>query len=270
MIYRTMQAQSLTRKKALLVGLNYSMDPTCKLNGCVNDARNMGKYLTTMCGFKPSQVQVVTDENLKTIAAVGRDGMVELLYDLCLASWKEDLELAVFHYSGHGGQAQDLDGDEADGLDEGLVPVDYRARGLLLDDLLSKVFNKFNPKTKVVVFVDACHSGTILDLPFAYDARNPSQNGQTTTTVSTGSPKIYCISGCRDNQVSMDAMDPMTRLAAGAMTSCALKLLGDKGNAGYSILAFQEDLNKLLLTRGFVQKPLLTSSVTVNPADVLF
>lgn len=268
-----MQAQSFTRKRALLVGLNYSMDPTCKLNGCVNDARNMGNYLTTMCGFTPAQVQIVTDENLKTIAAVGRDGMVELLYDLCLASWKEDLELAVFHYSGHGSQTQDLNADETDGADEGLVPVDYRARGLILDDLLTKVFSKFNPKTKVVVFVDACHSGTILDLPFAYDARNPSQNGQTTTTASAGSAgsgKIYCISGCRDNQVSMDATDPMTRLAAGAMTSCALKLLGNKGNAGYSVLAFQEDLNKLLLTRGFVQKPLLTSSVAVAPADVLF
>ncbi len=265
------EASRSIKKRALLVGINYGMDPTCKLNGCVNDARGMGKYLTSVCGFKPEQVTVVTDENLKTIAQVGRDGLVELLYDLCLASWKEDLDLAVFHYSGHGSQSRDLDADELDGNDEGIVPVDYRSKGLLLDDLLTKVIGKFNPKTKVVCFFDACHSGTILDLPFAYDMRNPSANGQRFTRLMPGGgPKVYCISGCRDDKVSMDAADPATNAAAGAMTSCALKLLTEKGKVGYPALSFQEDLNKLLVQRGFVQRPLFTSSVAVGPTDCLF
>ena len=39
-----------------------------------------------------------------------------------------------FHYSGHGGQQADKDGDEADGKDETLVPLDYQTAGQITDD----------------------------------------------------------------------------------------------------------------------------------------
>lgn len=34
-----------------------------------------------------------------------------------------------FHYSGHGGSVPDDDGDEEDGMDETLVPVDHEQAG---------------------------------------------------------------------------------------------------------------------------------------------
>ena len=34
-----------------------------------------------------------------------------------------------FHYSGHGSQQQDSDGDEVDGTDETICPVDYKDAG---------------------------------------------------------------------------------------------------------------------------------------------
>ena len=37
--------------------------------------------------------------------------------------------------SGHGGQTKDLDGDEADGYDEVIYPVDYDNAGHLVDDV---------------------------------------------------------------------------------------------------------------------------------------
>ena len=39
-----------------------------------------------------------------------------------------------FHYSGHGGQTKDLDGDEGDGYDETIYPVDFRYAGHIVDD----------------------------------------------------------------------------------------------------------------------------------------
>ena len=33
-------------------------------------------------------------------------------------------DIVVFHYSGHGSQMTDLEGDEPDGLDETIVPYD--------------------------------------------------------------------------------------------------------------------------------------------------
>lgn len=37
--------------------------------------------------------------------------------------------------SGHGGQTKDLDGDEADGYDEVIYPVDYKTNGHIVDDV---------------------------------------------------------------------------------------------------------------------------------------
>ena len=44
-----------------------------------------------------------------------------------------------FHYSGHGGRVQDMDGDEDDGFDETIYPVDHDQyeddSGQIVDDV---------------------------------------------------------------------------------------------------------------------------------------
>lgn len=39
--------------------------------------------------------------------------------------------------SGHGGQTKDVDGDEADGFDEVIYPVDFKQAGHIVDDVRS-------------------------------------------------------------------------------------------------------------------------------------
>ena len=46
------------------------------------------------------------------------------------------------HYSGHGGQTFDLNGDEEDGLDEFICPVDYNSAGYIIDDDLKTLLSK--------------------------------------------------------------------------------------------------------------------------------
>ena len=79
---------------------------------------------------------------------------------------------AVFcHYSGHGGKLRDDDGDEADGYDETLVPVDYDTAGQIRDDdLFSKLIAPLPAGVVMTCLFDCCHSGTVLDLPFVFKA----------------------------------------------------------------------------------------------------
>lgn len=68
---------------------------------------------------------------------------------------------------GHGGQQPDEDGDEEDGLDETLIPLDFAENGHIIDDDILKILVK--PMRKDVhctVIMDCCHSGTVLDLPY--------------------------------------------------------------------------------------------------------
>lgn len=256
-----------TRKRALLFGLNYPLDASARLNGCCNDVRNMSKFLTTTCGFKPAHIDAIVDEDIRNAPKVSRDGIVDALYNLCISSWKDDLELAVFHYSGHGSQTRDLNGDEKDGMDEGIVPMDYLVKGLILDEFLLGVFLKFNPKTKVICIFDCCHSGSMLDLPYAYDESKPVDSGLRVVRPLANSPNIYCLSGCRDDQTSADASDDMG-MGAGAMTHSLLKVIGSK--PGVSLLQLQVDLNKSLSSRGFSQRSLLTTSKPIGLGDCLF
>ena len=73
----------------------------------------------------------------------------------------------VFHFSGHGTQELDLNMDEIDGYDEAICPVDYEHQGKILDDEINATIVWPLPHgAKLHAIMDACHSGTVLDLPF--------------------------------------------------------------------------------------------------------
>jgi len=74
-----------------------------------------------------------------------------------------------FHYSGHGGQTKDLDGDEDDGFDEVIYPMDFKANGHIVDDLMHEIMVRPLPVgCRLTAIFDSCHSGTALDLPYVY------------------------------------------------------------------------------------------------------
>ena len=75
------------------------------------------------------------------------------------------------HFSGHGQRVSDIDGDEKDGWDESWIPYDAyrnycefdRGEKHLIDDEVYKylmaIKNKIGEEGKILVTVDACHSG---------------------------------------------------------------------------------------------------------------
>ena len=81
-------------------------------------------------------------------------------------------DVVYIHFSGHGQQITDLDGDEPDGFDESWVPYDalqeptdyYHGERHITDDMLNtwlhQLRKKAGPSGKIVAVSDACHSGT--------------------------------------------------------------------------------------------------------------
>jgi metacaspase-1 len=77
-----------------------------------------------------------------------------------------------FHYSGHGGQTEDLDGDEDDGFDEVIYPVDFKQNGFIVDDQIHDIMVRpLRPGVRLTAIFDSCHSGTAMDLPYIYSTR---------------------------------------------------------------------------------------------------
>ena len=76
---------------------------------------------------------------------------------------------------GHGTKLQDDNGDEEDGFDEALVPLDYAEKGMIRDDDLFDILIKpLADGVSMFSLMDCCHSGTILDLPYIF---KPNDDG---------------------------------------------------------------------------------------------
>jgi hypothetical protein len=73
----------------------------------------------------------------------------------------------VFHYSGHGSQQRDYTGEELDGMNETLCPVDFETAGMIDDNEINQtIVRPLPPGVRLHAIIDACHSGTVLDLPW--------------------------------------------------------------------------------------------------------
>lgn len=144
-------------KKALIVGINAY--PTAPLEGCVNDANDWNSTLRAK-GFTCS----VLLDSLATKAGI-----------LSGLNWLKSGAVSgdslVFCFSGHGSQAPDQNGDEADFLDEVLCPVDWPQ--YIRDDDLKAIFDTLPSGVTLDVFSGACFSGTStrVSLPAGKTAR---------------------------------------------------------------------------------------------------
>lgn len=99
-------------------------------------------------------------------------GIISAIKDHLLKRAKPG-DIVLFHFSGHGQQMQDYNGDELDGYDEAIVPFDspikfspgvYEGQNLIRDDELGALFKKIRQKIgktgQLIVVLDSCHSGT--------------------------------------------------------------------------------------------------------------
>jgi uncharacterized caspase-like protein len=155
---------------ALLIGINWypNFAPRGQLTGCVNDVEVMRQVLLNSFGFPENHVAVITDEQ------ASREGILGAMRELVQRVGQDDI--VVFHYSGHGSQMTDLEGDEPDGLDETIVPYDsgrapHENRDIK-DDEIYLWLKELTAKTSAVTLIfDCCHSGTIVRDDFGGEVR---------------------------------------------------------------------------------------------------
>jgi hypothetical protein len=232
-------------KRALCMGINNYPGTHMDLQGCVNDAADWSAELESR-GFS---VQRLAD------AQATRQAMLDAIGGVIGEAVADDL--VVITFSGHGTYVPDLEGDELDGLDEGLCPHDVQAAGAITDDEIRELFMQRASGVRLVFISDSCHSGTVTRAaaadPDAADAprprfmpmgnwlpaqrlpRGPSGKPLSSVSVTSGASPFCAallrrqgdllLSGCREgpNNFSYDA-----RIAgrySGAFTYYALKTL---------------------------------------------
>lgn len=221
-----------------------------ELQGCVNDARDWDALLSE----RGSSGTVLLD------AVADRAAIVAGLTDLVRATGFR--QTGIFTYSGHGTWLPDENGDEADGRDEALVPVDYHTAGMILDDDLYKIVDE-NRRfgSRLLIISDSCFSGTVeraLDLdhprlrsrarflpPVAHLDREQvlaARRVERATANATPRTGAALLSGCAETEVSWD-VDFGAR-ANGAMSRAAIDTF--KAYEPKNLLAWQKYMGEVI------------------------
>lgn len=266
------------RKAAVLIGINYEGDPANELQGCINDAENMRDLLTQEMDYPESSITMLTDHSALQPTYGNIITQLRRLADQAQAGALDEIWL---HYSGHGVGVPDRSGDERDGQDEALVPLDHRTSGLLLDDTIYETFVKRIPEgVNVITVMDCCHSGTVLDLQYRYryfargSSRILTENPRAIT-----SGRMISISGCRDSGLSGEAVyherqegrsaptGSSTTKVGGAMSLALLTVL-QRNSFHVTCQKLMEQMNDLLREWKFSQKPQLTTSLPIDSSTM--
>lgn len=206
---------------ALHIGLN-SVDAnhyegwSGPLNACEADANDMADLARTQ-GF--AAAKLLTKKATRNAVLKGIADAAKTL---------KSGDIFFLTYSGHGGQAPDLNGDEPDGKDETWCLYD----GQLIDDELYSSWGAFAAGVRIFLLSDSCHSGTV-SKAMHYAAKSRSgptpvyrvMPDEVALRVYQNNKKFYdpilkrrdlakalaavkasvlLISGCQDNQLSQD------------------------------------------------------------------
>lgn len=209
------RAAAVKERRALCICCSYP-GTQWALPGCVPDQEAMVKTLirnsyavTFLADHTPAWGQP------KPSAPSNRRNILAELEALCRWLHAAPGRQGWVSYSGHGTQTADRGGDEADGLDEAMVPCDFKMAGLLTDDKLRTTI-RFGEGSSLMFFFDCCHSGTILDLP--YTLRHTLSGPE--YPIETEAGAVFCISASKDDQSAYETAEGgvCTRAFLGAYT----------------------------------------------------
>lgn len=155
-------------KNALLVGINYKGTKN-QLSGCINDVTNMSTFLKTI--LKYDKITEMTDD---TPIKPTRANIISNLVNMVKNSKRGDRLL--FLYSGHGTLKKDTNGDEVNGYDSCLSPIDTQKTGKYItdDEIRNNIVNKIPAGVRMTFILDCCNSGTGCDLTYTLNDKSNS------------------------------------------------------------------------------------------------
>lgn len=161
LLFLSVVAQAQT-KRALVIGLGQQED---KAWGKINGDKDVAfvEEMLRNARFKAGNIRKLVNQQATKAAIVDAFGK--------LAAQSKRGDVVYVHFSGHGQQMKDVHNDEKDGLDECWIPYDAyrkpcvkdRGEKHLTDDEVNYYLNAIRDKVgdtgKMLVVIDACHSG---------------------------------------------------------------------------------------------------------------
>ena len=170
------------KKRSLLIGCNYSNTSSDAFNAEIkashDDIRSMKDFIVNVHGFSdaPGLMTVLLDDGRHQPPT--HKNIVEAFKALSEQAQPGD---AVFvQFVGHGGRVLDASfGMEENPYDELIVPSDFKESGYIRDTLMFKtLLAPMRKGVTVTMLIDACDTGAILNLPYAWSTKDDDATNQ--------------------------------------------------------------------------------------------
>ncbi|EPQ52837.1 peptidase C14 [Gloeophyllum trabeum ATCC 11539] len=281
------------RRKALCIGINY-FGQSAELKGCINDAHNVKNFICRQYGYKEDDIVMLTDDASNPRQIPTKDNILAAMQWLVRDAQPNDS--LFFHYSGHGGQTKDLDGDEADGYDEVIYPVDFDTNGHIVDDIMHEIMVRpLPPGCRLTAIFDYSTEGKIKEPNLAAEAGqgllsavssyargdmggvfssamgifktatgNTKKAEQYARATRTSPADVISWSGCKDSQTSADTFE--AGQSTGAMSFAFISALTQNPQQSYQMLL--QSIRQILRDK-YSQKPQLSSSHPID-TNIMF
>ena len=278
------QAQT---RRALVIGIGQQED---KAWGKINGDKDVVYVEAMLKAAKYKEVNITMLVN----GQATKNGIVKAFKGL--VSQCKVGDIVYVHYSGHGQQMKDVHNDEKDGLDECWIPYDAyrkpckkdRGEKHLTDDevnyYLNTIRDKIGDKGKMLVVIDACHSGdgtrgdddeVVRGVEDIFDAIKSFIWG--TSSSDKGNKKVVnpnakenrerwiTLSACRSDQVNVEMKSP----AVGKLTYALWKELknSDKVNNDEFMRRIRKFVNRNTSSRP--QQPEMTGE-DINKYNITY
>ena len=264
-------------KFALLIGINY-IGTSNELYGCINDTIMMRKYLIEKRGYNANNIITLRDgPSLAQFKMPTKENILNEIKNLINKANTNNAEEIFLHYSGHGSNIRDTNGDERNGYDDIIYPIDFN---YIADDELRANISHINNNTAFYIIMDCCFSATNVDLPYLYTQQNNLlvlQEDNSKKYPELLNKNIYSFSGCTDNQTSADLYKiypilidqnsdysiMINNTSGGALSATLIATLIN--NSNNDIIKALTYVQSLLKMNGLPQVPLLSSSKLLTP-----
>lgn len=240
-----LQAQT---KRALVIGLGQQEDKAWgKINGD-QDVLYVAELLKN-ANYDMGNITELVNQQATKAAIVNAFGK--------LASESKRGDIIYIHFSGHGQQMKDMHNDEPDDLDECWIPYDAyrkpcakdRGEKHLTDDEVNHYLNRIRDKVgetgKILVVIDACHSGdatrgddeeVVRGVEDIFEAiksfmgevsreKEKDRNEAVNPDARPNRERWITISACESDQVNIE----MTNPAVGKLTYAIYKKVNESG-----------------------------------------
>ncbi|KAG4948282.1 hypothetical protein JHK86_041521 [Glycine max] len=284
-------SMTMGNKRAVICGVTYGKRKF-KLEGTINDVNNMKNLLLDNFKFPIGCIRVLTEEQKDPNLIPTKKNILDSLNWLVKDCQSEDS--LVFYFSGHGlQQPEDRKGDEIDGLDETICPVDFLREGMITDNEINSIIvQPLKQGVTLHAIIDACHSGTTLDLLYLckkekgswkWKDNKPPHSKETMTTQTNGGLAI-CLSACEDGQMAADTAAFDGNRFNGLVTYLFSQIIRDNPEITYGGLLeklhqeignihqskFSNSILKRIFHRKIDQDPHLSSSEKFDIATRIF